>query len=55
MPSAQHERITAMSSTHWAMCGNQSETQVPPLPCCFHLRLQASSGVSFSPIAVITG
>ena len=32
MPSAQQERITAMSSTHWAVCGSQSLTHVPRLP-----------------------
>ena len=54
MPSAQHERITAMSSTHVAMCGSQSLTQVPLWPCCFHWRLLARIGESNSPIAVMT-
>ena len=37
------------------MCGSQSETQSPLWPCCFHLRCEASSGESPSPIGVITG
>src|SRR5689334_13744227 len=54
MPSAQHERITAMSSTHSAVCGSQSETQMPLWPCCFHVRFDASSGDLNSPIDVST-
>ena len=44
MPLPQSERMTEMSSAHSAMCGSQSEIQRPPWPCCFHLRLEASSG-----------
>src|ERR1043166_831423 len=54
MPSAQHERITAMSSTHSAVCGSQSETQMPLWPCCFHARFEPSSGELCSPIEVST-
>src|SRR3954462_4385935 len=54
MPSAQHERMTARSSTWRDRCGSQSETHVPLSPCCFHVRLDASSGAPASPIAVMT-
>ena len=33
-----------MSSTQVAMCGSQSETQIPLWPCCFHFRCEARSG-----------
>ena len=54
-PLDQHERITARSSAQVAMCGSQSETQIPLWPCCFHFRREASSGERPSPIGVITG
>ena len=54
-PLDQHERITARSSTHVAICGSQSDTQMPLCPCCCHLRLEAKSGERPSPIGVITG
>ena len=54
-PLDQHERITARSSTQVAMCGSQSETQIPLWPCCFHFRREARSGARPSPIGVITG
>ena len=41
MPSAQHERMTARSSAHSAMCGSQSLTQIPLWPCCFQARFEA--------------
>src|SRR6185295_13676771 len=55
MPSVMQERMTARSSAHWATWGYQSDTQRPPLPCRAHLRLDASSGDPYSPIAVMTG
>ena len=54
-PLDQHERITARSSTQVAMCGSQSETQIPLWPCCFHFRCEARSGERPSPMGVITG
>src|SRR5262249_47491335 len=53
MPSPQHERITARSSAQVAVCGSQSLTHSPPLPCCCHFRLHANSGEPNSPIAVM--
>ena len=44
-PSAWQLRITAMSSTHVAISGYQSLTQMPDWPCCLNLRCEASSGV----------
>ena len=43
-PLDQQERITARSSAQVAMCGSQSETQIPLWPCCFHFRREASNG-----------
>ena len=37
------------------MCGSQSHIHRPLWPCCDHLRLLASSGAPYSPIAVMTG
>ena len=54
-PFDQHERMTARSSAQVAMCGSQSDTQIPLWPCCFHLRREASSGERPSPIGVMTG
>ena len=54
MPSAQHERITARSSAHSAVCGSQSLTHRPLCPCCRHARLLGRIGESNSPIAVMT-
>src|SRR3954464_8379696 len=53
IPSATHERMTAMSSAHRAAGGSQSDTHIPLLPCCFQVRLHASSGERLSPIAVM--
>src|SRR5881394_3479171 len=55
IPSAMQERMTARSSTMPAVWGNQSDTQMPLLPCYFQVRLDASSGEPDSPIAVMTG
>src|SRR5260221_9424351 len=54
IPSAMHERITAISSTICAVCGNQSDTHSPLCPCRFHCRFEANNGDPDSPIAVIT-
>ena len=54
-PLDQQERITAMSSTQVAMCGSQSDTQIPLWPCCFHFRRDAMRGARPSPMGVITG
>src|SRR5438477_2386243 len=54
MPSAQQERMTAKSSAQVAISGSQSETHIPLWPCCFHLRLEANSGESNSPIGTMT-
>ncbi len=54
-PLDQHERITARSSAQVAICGSQSETQIPLWPCCFHFRCEARSGERPSPIGVMTG
>src|SRR4051812_41512283 len=52
-PSAQQERMTAMSSTYLAISGYQSLTQMPDWPCCLNLRWLAISGVpAVLPIAV---
>ena len=45
-PLDQQERITAMSSTQVAMCGSQSETQIPLWPCCFHFALRGQERCS---------
>src|SRR5438094_5908010 len=52
-PSAQHDRSTAMSSTHSATFGSQSLTHRPDLPCCLNARLLASSLLPPTPIAVM--
>src|SRR5688500_9222184 len=54
-PFAQHDRITARSSAHSAICGSQSLIHSPDSPCCFHLRFVANNGASYSPMGVITG
>ncbi len=46
--------MTAMSSTHCAVCGSQSETHRPLLPWRWKVRFDASSGAPYSPIAVMT-
>src|SRR5436305_14075389 len=52
IPSATHDRMTAMSSTTLVRWGSQSETHVPLCPYCLNVRLQASNGDPASPIAV---
>ena len=52
-PSDWQLRITAMSSTHVAISGYQSLTQMPDWPCCANFRCEANSGVkAVLPIAV---
>src|SRR5262249_14123531 len=53
-PSAQQERNTVMSSTCCAICGYQSDTQMPLCPCCFHWRWVPISVLLLVPIAVMT-
>ena len=53
-PSAQHDRITAMSSTTSATFGYQSETHVPAWPCCSNFRRLASKLLPPTPIEVKT-
>jgi hypothetical protein len=53
-PSAQHERISAISSTILETCGYQSDTQVPLCPCRANLRLLAIKVLPPTPIGVNT-
>src|SRR5206468_11239240 len=53
-PSAQHDRMTVMSSVNFAISGYQSETQIPLCPCCAHLRWDGMIALLLVPIAVIT-
>ncbi len=54
IPSATQDRITARSSAQRAMCGSQSETQIPARPWRAQVRREARRGAPYSPIAVTT-
>ena len=54
MPSATQDRMTAMSSSIFAVCGMSSEAHVPALPCCFQVLGHPKSGEPLSPIEVMT-
>src|SRR5262245_50797732 len=53
-PSAQHERSTAMSSAHFAMCGSQSLISRPDFPYLRKVHLLASRLLPPVPIGVMT-
>ena len=55
MPLEWHDRMTAMSSAIECMWGTQSLIHRPPLPYWPQVRLLASSGAPYSPMAVMTG
>src|SRR3954468_18423610 len=53
-PSAQHDRMSVMSSTCSATVGYQSDTHMPLCPCCFHCRESGISVFDAVPMAVTT-
>src|SRR5579872_6412818 len=54
-PSAQHERITVISSTCGPMFEYQSETHMPLSPYCFHVRFEGIKVLSAVPHEVCLG
>ncbi len=52
-PSAQHDRMTLISSTCCAILGYQSDTQIPLWPYCLKVRLVPISELLPVPIAVM--